>query len=211
MRIIIVGAGGTARELIKFIGNSHEFIGCILTDISNPGQHDSQELIIGDYKWCEENIKNFDGFVIGIGNPQVRLKIAKDIKNKFPNKLFPNIILSPIENKIIENKEGIIIYPGVLYSVNLTLGNFSFVSASVTLGHETTIGDGCVINPGAHISGGVNIGKGTLIGVGACVLQYINIGDFSTVGAGAIVTKNVNNNTVVVGCPAKPLIKKNVK
>lgn len=45
--------------------------------------------------------------------------------------------------------------------------------------------------------------KGASLGTGAVILGGITIGENSVVGAGAVVTKNVPDNGVVVGNPAK--------
>ena len=53
----------------------------------------------------------------------------------------------------------------------------------------------------------VHIGKNAWIGSNATILPGVIIGDGAVVAAGAVVTKNVAENTVVGGNPAK-LIKK---
>lgn len=53
----------------------------------------------------------------------------------------------------------------------------------------------------------VHIKKNAWIGTNATILPGITIGKNSIVGAGAVVTKNVPDNTIVAGVPAK-IIKK---
>lgn len=45
--------------------------------------------------------------------------------------------------------------------------------------------------------------RNSWIGAGATILPGVTIGENSVVAAGAIVTKDVEDNTVVGGCPAK--------
>ena len=47
--------------------------------------------------------------------------------------------------------------------------------------------------------------KGASIGSNATILAGVTIGENSLVGAGSVVTKDVPNNTIVVGNPAKIL------
>jgi acetyltransferase-like isoleucine patch superfamily enzyme len=64
------------------------------------------------------------------------------------------------------------------------------------------------INPAerrATISLPIVIKKGAWIGVGATILAGVTIGENSIVAAGAIVTKDVPDNTIVGGIPAKIL------
>jgi acetyltransferase-like isoleucine patch superfamily enzyme len=49
----------------------------------------------------------------------------------------------------------------------------------------------------------VNVGHNCWIGYGACVLRGVTIGDNSIVGTSAVVTKEVPDNAVVAGIPAR--------
>lgn len=47
------------------------------------------------------------------------------------------------------------------------------------------------------------IGKSCVIGVGATILGGVKIGNYCVIGAGAVVSKDVPDNTIVAGNPAK--------
>jgi acetyltransferase-like isoleucine patch superfamily enzyme len=49
----------------------------------------------------------------------------------------------------------------------------------------------------------VNVGHNVWIGYGACVLRGVTIGDNCIVGTGAVVTRDVPDNGVAVGVPAR--------
>ena len=51
--------------------------------------------------------------------------------------------------------------------------------------------------------GKVTIGRKTFIGVGSIVLPGVIIGESVIVGAGSVVTKNIPDNSIVVGNPAR--------
>jgi len=53
------------------------------------------------------------------------------------------------------------------------------------------------------------IGKSCVIGIGATIIGGVRIGDYCVVGAGSVVTKDVPDNTIVAGNPAK-VIKENI-
>ena len=70
------------------------------------------------------------------------------------------------------------------------------------------IGMFCSIGPGVII-GGKNEGKPTIGDYVTNCANSIVIGNNSLIGAGSLVTKDVPENVIVVGCPAKILKKRN--
>jgi acetyltransferase-like isoleucine patch superfamily enzyme len=55
------------------------------------------------------------------------------------------------------------------------------------------------------IPGHIHIKKNAWIGAGATILPGVTVGENSVVAAGAVVSKDVPDNTVVGGIPAKVL------
>jgi len=215
-RIAIIGAGGFAREVAWLLedisaatseeASKYTTVGFLVSDVSRMGPHDSP--ILGDFSWLESN--SIDALAMGIGTPAVRLKLAKELKERFPHIPWPPLAHPSVkwQRRTMQFGEGIIICAGTIATVNVRFGPFCLVNLSCTIGHEAVIGSGCVLNPSVNISGGVELGSGVLVGTGAQILQYLKIGDDAQIGAGAVVNKNVNPNTTVVGVPAKELAKK---
>lgn len=56
-----------------------------------------------------------------------------------------------------------------------------------------------------HINKKIKLGNNIQIGAGAIVLGGVTIGNNVIVGAGAVVTKDIQDNCIVVGNPAKVL------
>lgn len=54
-----------------------------------------------------------------------------------------------------------------------------------------------------HLSKPVRIGQDTQIGAGAIILPGVIVGERVIVGAGSVVTKNIPDDVVVVGVPAR--------
>jgi len=51
----------------------------------------------------------------------------------------------------------------------------------------------------------VNVGHNVWIGYGACVLRGVTVGDNSVIGTSSVVTKDVPENAVAAGAPARVL------
>lgn len=83
------------------------------------------------------------------------------------------------------------------------LGRATIVNTAASVDHECEIGDGVHIAPGARLAGCVRVGDFSLVAVGAIVLPRVVIGTRCVVGAGAVVTRNVPDNAVVHGSPAR--------
>jgi sugar O-acyltransferase (sialic acid O-acetyltransferase NeuD family) len=208
-KLVIIGAGGFARE-VKWLAerslDSCDVIGYIVRDLAKIEDSDSRDEILGDESWFQNN-PAMDHVAIGIGNPSIRLRIAKELKARYPHLVFPYIIEPSVKYDAPSCRigEGVLLCAGTVLTVNVTVNDFAMINLNCTVGHEAVIGAGTVINPLCAISGGVKIGDECLIGTHATILQYVHIGDKAVLGAGAVATKNVPAGITAVGVPAKPL------
>ncbi len=109
------------------------------------------------------------------------------------------------------------------YGCNVYIGEDFFANFNLTILDEArvTIGDHCFIGPNVSIytachpldaesrntgvewAETVSIGDNVWIGGGATILPGVTIGDNVVIGGGAVVTKDVADNTVVGGNPAR--------
>ena len=71
------------------------------------------------------------------------------------------------------------------------------------MGHDNTVGDYCHIAAQAAVGSYLTIGKGVHIGLNATVRENLTIGDYATLGAGGVLTKNIGNNEIWAGNPAR--------
>ncbi|AOZ92934.1 sugar O-acetyltransferase [Paenibacillus crassostreae] len=94
-----------------------------------------------------------------------------------------------------QDRGGISVGDGTMIGMNVTIA---------TLNHGLPLETRNVTYPSPVI-----IGENVWIGSNATILPGVTIGDNSVVAAGAVVTKDVPENTVVAGVPAKELKKIN--
>lgn len=99
--------------------------------------------------------------------------------------------------------EGAIICAGAILTVDIAAGPGLVANLNSTIGHDCQLGDCVTLSPGCHLSGGTVCGDGVSLGTGAVTLPNTRIGAHSQVGAGAVVTRDLPENVVATGIPAK--------
>ena len=85
------------------------------------------------------------------------------------------------------------------------IGEFSNIDNLVQIAHNVVIGDFAVIAAQVGIAGSTQIGKNIKIGGQAGIAGHLVIGDNVTIAAKSGVTKNILDNNVVAGFPAKDI------
>jgi len=92
---------------------------------------------------------------------------------------------------------------------------FGYGALSVVLHSESVIGENCRIGAGVTLGsrnpdkGAPIIGRNSFIATGAKVLGSVTIGENCVIGANAVVTKDIPDNCIAVGIPAK-VVKENI-
>jgi len=187
----ILGEGGFAKEVRQLI------IDCGAKTVTMLGKND------------EVNIPNDDFTLLGVGTPELKLKIVSDLqkKNKLPNFINVSHPTSIVGNTIFG--KGNIVCAGTIFTVDVQVDDFNAFNLNCTIGHGCKIGSYNQVNPGTNISGGVTIGDRCLIGTGVQILEDINICSDVLIGAGAVVAKEIVKAGTYVGIPARKIEKKN--
>jgi len=138
-------------------------------------------------------------FIIAIGDNKTRAELSHKIKAIFKTLIHPSAVISK-ESSI---GDGTVVYAGVVIQPNTTIGKHVIVNTSASIDHDNYIADFVHVAPKAALTGHVEVGEGSFIGAGAVVIPKIKIGKWCTIGAGSVVIKDIPDNAVVVGNPAK--------
>lgn len=98
---------------------------------------------------------------------------------------------------------GVYVNAGAVLGAEVKLGDHTCVNRAASIGHHTTLEDFATVGPGTAVASRCVLGRGAFLGVGSVVSVSCRIGANSVVGAGAVVIKDVPDNAVVVGNPAR--------
>jgi UDP-3-O-[3-hydroxymyristoyl] glucosamine N-acyltransferase len=75
------------------------------------------------------------------------------------------------------------------------------------IGHNSVVGEDCVITAGVVFCGKARIGDRSWAGVGSIVKEGVNVGSDVTVGLGTVILADVEDKATVVGVPGRVLKK----
>ena len=99
--------------------------------------------------------------------------------------------------------DGTVVMQGAVVQSCARIGNHCIINTAASVDHDCVIEDYVHISPNATLCGGVTVGEGSQVGAGAVVIPGIKIGRWSLVAAGAVVMKDVPDNVLVLGNPAR--------
>lgn len=144
-----------------------------------------------------------DGCFIAIGNNQLRERVFTKLKAALIDPVNVIHLQTTIAKDFSFNFKGTMISAGAIVNPYALIGDAVILNTGCIIEHECRIGDFAHIGPGAVLCGNVQVGAKSFVGAGAVVRQGIVIGKNVTVGAGSVVVKNVEDNAVVMGNPAR--------
>ncbi len=206
-KIVILGAGDGGRLLSQLLKEQKdtEIIGFIDDNKGIQGKDINGYKVVG----TSGDLKRFrkTGFVVAVG-----------MNMKTRHALFEKAVAAGCEpvsvihktaviDKSVQIGSGSIILPCCVVNPFVTMGKNIFLFTGTIIEHDSIVGDNVYFSPNVSLAGHVKVGNNTFFGINACAIEGIKIGSNVIVGAGSVVLKDVSDNKVVAGVPAKILRK----
>lgn len=209
MVLAIYGASGLGREVLE------------LAKIINEKKSNWDEFVFIDdgdvppvvagcdvYKYdsAKEKYSNNLEISMGIGEPTIREKLFAKIKTdnfQTPSLIHPNVYIP--NSTAIGN--GVVIQSGCFVSVGVEIKDYVLLQPMCAVGHDCKLDEGCIISTFDSLAGAVHIGKYTYIGMNVAVKELVKIGNYTIIGMGSEVFKDIPDEIIAMGNPARPLKK----
>jgi sugar O-acyltransferase (sialic acid O-acetyltransferase NeuD family) len=205
-RLIIVGAGGFGREVLRWALDMAEYdrdwqIAGFLDDnlhaLDDYGVDVSILGTVQDYQPGPDDL-----FAIAVGDPQTRIDLASTITKRggcLATLIHPTAVIGDR----VQIGLGSIICPYVVMTCDVTVGSLVIVNVHSTLGHDCKVGAASTLSCFCDVTGFVELGEGVFMGSHATVIPSVKVGHFARIGAGTTVIRNVRAGTTVFGVPGK--------
>lgn len=142
--------------------------------------------------------------ILAIGNNYTRQKLSMSLNLNYTKAIHSTALVSRFSNVDL----GSVVLGYAVVNPNSEIGKHCIINTSAVVEHDCIINDYAHISPNATLCGGVSVGQLSQVGAGAIVNPGISIGQNSIVGAGAVVTKDIPDNVLAVGSPAR-IVKSN--
>jgi sugar O-acyltransferase (sialic acid O-acetyltransferase NeuD family) len=197
-KVYVIGAGGHAKVVIRTLQDLGYAVAAIFDDNRQRwGASLFGSLIIGPIEKiaAEPALPT----IIAVGNNSARRRIVESFTLPWLTAVHPSAFV----DSSVQIGQGTVVLPRAVIQVDTVVGEHVIVNTAATIDHDCCVGNYSHLAPGVHLAGGITIGSNTLLGIGAVVIPNISIGNNATVGAGAAVIRDLPDNVVAVGVPAK--------
>jgi len=204
--LVIWGAGGHASVVADIVRSTKSVHVAGFVDDVNRERQGAEfcgaRIFGGQEQLAHLREQGVSSIIIAIGNCEQRLRLA-DVVRKAGFRLATAIHPRSIVAQDVQLGDGTVVAAGAVIGPGSRVGGNVIVNTGATVDHDCVLEDGAHICPGVNLAGEVHVGRGAWVGIGSAVIGRVRIGARALVGAGAVVLKNVPDNVVAYGNPAR--------
>ncbi len=202
--LVIIGAGGLGSESL-WVATEMGGWDCLgfADDDSSKGDSVYGKPLLGRVDAICDTMEPV-WFHCAIGNNQVRARVFErfEAKGWAPASLIhPNVAVGPN----VRIGAGSYIGAGCVLCPNASTGKGAVVNCQVLLGHDSMMGDFSQACPGVRVNGYCKVGEYAFLGSNASLRPGVSIGAGATLGANSLAIRNIAENTMAIGVPARTM------
>jgi sugar O-acyltransferase (sialic acid O-acetyltransferase NeuD family) len=142
--------------------------------------------------------------IISIGDNYIRKIVSEKILDMVPDFEFVTTVHPmAMVGKNTTVGPGTLIMVGVIVNNNCSIGSHCFLATKSSFDHDSVMGDYTSLSAGVTSGGGVMLGSVTAIMMGVVIIHGRRVGSNVVIGAGSVVIKDIPDNCVAYGSPAR--------
>ncbi len=206
MKSVIIGAGTYGEVYLAYLQESGvDVIGFLDDNTSLHGTFVQGIPVLGGIALLEvlKNTNGVEAIYCPLGNNKLRVKFltqAKALGYKTPNFIHSSVLLSPH----VTIGEGVYILLGTSIMPYTVIDDYVMISMNVSLAHHSHLEIGTFLSTGCDFGASIHAKPYSYCGIASTIMTGVKeLGENCLIGAGAVVIKDVPNNAVVAGVPAK--------
>ena len=204
----IYGSGGTGRnvkEIAEVIGTWNEIV--FIDDTVKSGIYKGV-CRMPFQCFVQKYSKEAAEVIIALGEPEHKINLYNKVKKAgydFANVIHPSAEISPSATV----GRGLIIKNGSIVSSDAVIEDNVCLEFNALIGHNCVIHRNCQISSMVVVGGDSEIGEGTYVAQSVPIKENIKIGANSVIGMGAVVLRDIPENVIALGNPARAMRSKN--
>lgn len=208
MVLAIYGSGGLGISVLDSVNEVNRELHTwdtvlFIDDVTAEKQRFGVDILPYDAFRKEYPASESVGIVIAVGEPQNRERLYEKIRGdgyRLETLIHRDAFISPYA--VIG--EGAVLSRCAVHA-GCVIGKNVMIAENAVISHDSTVGDHCCIAPTVSVAGHCTLGKGVFVGSLSAMKDQITVGDYGVVAMSSAVYKDVPENCVAFGNPARIL------
>jgi sugar O-acyltransferase (sialic acid O-acetyltransferase NeuD family) len=207
--LLILGAGGLAREVADAVRAIHavdptiELVGFLDDNPALHGRSVSGTPVLGP---VDAVVDHPDAaVVVCVGRPDA-FTARRDVVTRLdlPPERYATVVHPTASiGSTCSVGRGSVVLAQVALTADVVVGQHVAIMPQVVLTHDVRVDHFATLASGVRLGGGVHVGTGAYVASGVCVREGCRVGEWAMIGMGSIVTRDVPEERVWYGSPAR--------
>lgn len=204
--IYILGIGGSTPVFMEIaLACGYTIAGLYHYNDERTGDTDHGVPVLGSFADLYKQDLRGKNFMLSQGDMQIRREVTNRIKERggcLPTIIHPTVTVSPYAKV---SDEGVVIGAGCVIQADVNIKAHAVLWDQALVCHQMTLNNYCFVGPKALVGAHIVVDDFAFIGQASLLVsgKVGRVGKHSLVAAGAVVTKEVSDNVLVIGAPAR--------
>lgn len=204
MRTYVYGASGHGKVVLDILLRAGASVDGFVDDGPAGARVLGLPIVGGGDFLAEEARRGGVAIALGIGDNAARQRVFERCAAagaEVISAVHPRAVVAP--SAVIGR--GTVIMANAVVNPDAVIGTGAIVNTGAVVEHDCTLGDFAHLSPNAALGGAARVGDLSHVGLCAAVLPGKVVGARSIVGAGAVVARDIPDDVVAAGVPARAL------